>query len=98
MQYTREKASLDRKFECQNCGTCCSEMTTIYPSREEVQKLAEYLNISENVGINTKRQINQLPQSFADVIEDSPTFSLTMSEENLMALWCKVWECGVAQL
>ena len=43
----KKKALLDRKFECQNCGTCCSEMATIYPSREEVQKLAEYLNISD---------------------------------------------------
>jgi Fe-S-cluster containining protein len=47
MSKTREKVLLDRRFECQNCGTCCSEMTTIYPSREEVQKLSEYLNISE---------------------------------------------------
>jgi Fe-S-cluster containining protein len=43
----KKKALIDRRFECQNCGTCCSEMATIYPSREEVQKLAEYLNISE---------------------------------------------------
>lgn len=47
MSNTKEKALLDRRFECQNCGTCCSEMATIYPSREEIQKLAEYLNISE---------------------------------------------------
>ncbi|MDQ1328589.1 MAG: uncharacterized protein QG641_1874 [Candidatus Poribacteria bacterium] len=188
MGNAKEKALLNRRFECQNCGTCCSEMTTIYPSREEVQKLAEYLNISElafavrylreifdpqmnvyllafksnhsvnigngcifchnklcviynssrtdlcnvfpwnhfdleteqwednflsqddkpwcpgvgfgrdwtldeikeikqkypNVGANTKRQINQPPQSLVDVIMSSSTFSLTMSEENFI--------------
>jgi len=188
MSSTKEKALLNRRFECQNCGTCCSEMTTIYPSREEIQKLAEYLNISElafavrylreifdpqmnvyllvfksnhslnigngcifchnklcviydsprtdlcnvfpwnhfdleteqwednflsqdgkswcpgigvgrdwtldeikdikqkypNVGVNTKRQINQPSQSLVDVIVSSPTFSLTMSEENFI--------------
>lgn len=47
MSNTRKKALIDRRFECQNCGTCCSEMAIIYPSREEVQQLAEFLNISE---------------------------------------------------
>jgi Fe-S-cluster containining protein len=184
----KKKALLDRRFECQNCGMCCTEMATIYPSREEVQKLAWYLNISElafairylreiydpqmdvyllafksnhsmnvgngcifyhdklctiydfprtdlcnvfpwnhfgletgqweenflsqygkswcpgigvgrdwtlneineiklkypNVGANTKRQINQTPQSLVDVIMSSSTYSLTMSEENFI--------------
>ncbi len=37
----------DRKFECQRCGFCCSEMAIIYPSAEEVFSLSKYLGISE---------------------------------------------------
>jgi len=46
MDNSKEKALREWRFECQHCGTCCSEMAVIYPGSEEVQKLAKYLNIS----------------------------------------------------
>lgn len=35
------------RFECQKCGFCCSYQSYIYPSEDDIRKLARYLNISE---------------------------------------------------
>jgi len=40
-------AIYDRRFECQRCGFCCTEMALIYPSIEEVHSIAKYLDISK---------------------------------------------------
>lgn len=37
----------DRRFECQRCGFCCSELALIYPSVNEIHNIAKYLGISE---------------------------------------------------
>jgi len=42
-----EKSIKDRRFECQKCVLCCSEMTLIYPGRDDINKLADYFGISE---------------------------------------------------
>ncbi|HGE69303.1 TPA: hypothetical protein ENX78_00610 [Candidatus Poribacteria bacterium] len=40
-------AIYDRRFECQRCGFCCTEMALIYPNIEEVHSIAKYLGISK---------------------------------------------------
>lgn len=43
----KKKALKDCRFECQQCGYCCSQKVLLYPSPEEIRKIAEYLNLSE---------------------------------------------------
>lgn len=47
MKNKRKEVINERRFECQKCGFCCSEMTLIFPTMEEIRNIAEYLNISE---------------------------------------------------
>jgi Fe-S-cluster containining protein len=47
MNENKKKLLKERRFECQQCGYCCSQKVLIYPSLEEIQNLAQYLNLSE---------------------------------------------------
>ncbi len=47
MNEAKKKALQERRFECQRCGYCCNQKVLIYPSLEEIQKLAQYLHLSE---------------------------------------------------
>ncbi len=37
----------ERRFECQNCGVCCSHRGRIQASEENIRELARYLKVSE---------------------------------------------------
>ncbi len=43
----KDSAIYDRRFKCQRCGFCCSELALIYPNVEEVRSIAKYLGVSE---------------------------------------------------
>lgn len=59
MKNKRENVIKERRFECQRCGFCCSEMTLIYPSLEDIRNIAKYLNISEAIfAINYLQEIH----------------------------------------
>jgi Fe-S-cluster containining protein len=49
MEITEAKiiALKERRFECQNCGICCSHKGFIQPSEENIKELAKFLQISE---------------------------------------------------
>lgn len=47
MNELKKKNLKERRFECQKCGYCCSQKVLLYPSLEEIQELAQYLNLSE---------------------------------------------------
>jgi Fe-S-cluster containining protein len=47
MDETKREVLKERRFECQHCGYCCSQKVLLYPSLEEIQLLAQYLNLSE---------------------------------------------------
>lgn len=43
----KQRALTDRRFECQNCGICCSHKGRIQPSEDNMRELAIFLRISE---------------------------------------------------
>jgi Fe-S-cluster containining protein len=43
----KQAALKDRRFECQNCGVCCSHRGRIQTSEQNVRELAKYLKVSE---------------------------------------------------
>ena len=47
MNELRKKNLKELRFECQKCGYCCSQKVLLYPSLEEIRKLARTLNLSE---------------------------------------------------
>lgn len=47
MKYFFEKGI---RFQCQRCGKCCTgEPGTVYVSKEEIKKIANYLEIKESI-------------------------------------------------
>lgn len=43
----KQKALFERRFECQNCGICCSHKGRIQPSEKNLRSLATHLQVSE---------------------------------------------------
>ncbi len=43
----KQAALKDRRFECQNCGVCCSHRGRIQLSEQNVRELAKHLKVSE---------------------------------------------------
>ncbi len=43
----KKTALKERRFECQNCGICCSHKGLIQPSEENIKELAKFLQMSE---------------------------------------------------
>jgi len=43
----KEAALRERRFECQNCGVCCSHRGRIQASEQNVRELAKFLKVSE---------------------------------------------------
>jgi Fe-S-cluster containining protein len=44
---TAPAARQERRFECQNCGVCCSHRGRIQASEENIRELAKYLKMSD---------------------------------------------------
>lgn len=47
MTEAKRRALKERRFECQNCGICCSHKGLIQPSEENVRSITKHLRISE---------------------------------------------------
>ena len=47
VEKAKKMVSKERKFECQNCGICCSYKRLIPVSEKNMHELAKYLKISE---------------------------------------------------
>lgn len=47
MTEARETAIKERRFQCQNCGLCCSHKGLILPNETNMQELAKFLRMSE---------------------------------------------------
>ncbi len=49
MEFTeaKQRALVNRRFECQHCGICCSHKGLIQPSESNMRELAAFLRISE---------------------------------------------------
>jgi Fe-S-cluster containining protein len=43
----KQAALKERRFECQNCGVCCSHRGRIQASEQNVRELARFLKVSE---------------------------------------------------
>src|SRR5512135_2235449 len=43
----KQAALKERRFECQNCGICCSHRGRIQTSEQNVRELAQFLKVSE---------------------------------------------------
>lgn len=68
MQEAQKKAGQERRFECQKCGYCCSQMAFLYPSREDIQRLSAHLNLTEcSFALRYLREVYD-PQAKAYVI------------------------------
>ena len=44
---SKREALSERRFECVNCGICCSHKGRIQPSEENIKELATHLRINE---------------------------------------------------
>ena len=47
MTEAQKKVLQERRFECQNCGLCCSHKGLILPSEANIRDLAKFLRMSE---------------------------------------------------
>ena len=43
----KQRALQDRRFECANCGICCSHKGRIQPSETNIRELCKYLHLNE---------------------------------------------------